>query len=86
MGLSDIPDTSHRYTRHILIFYTTLTPQVGDGMRTNKGLGREAVLSLSRAPDVVKHRDVRERLIEVLALIGWLWMLWHLFSQNVQFP
>jgi hypothetical protein len=52
-------------------------------MKTNKGLGSSAVLSLSRRTGVVKRRDVRERIIEILSLIGWLWILWYLFSQSV---
>lgn len=56
-------------------------------MKANKGLGSPAVLSLSRPADVVRWQDFRGRAIEVLALIGWLWMLWYLFSQNpMQLP
>lgn len=51
-------------------------------MRINKGLGTDAVLSLSRRSGVVMHKDGKERALEVLALIGWVWIIWYMFTQQ----
>lgn len=51
-------------------------------MRINKGLGTGVVLSLSRRSGAVIHKNGRERALEVLALIGWVWIVWYLFTQQ----
>ena len=55
-------------------------------MKVNKGLGPESVLSLSSRMDVVDHKSGKERALETFALIGWLWFLWWLATQNVPIP
>jgi hypothetical protein len=55
-------------------------------MKSNKSLGSSAVLSLSQPADVVRRRDFRRTTIEVLAWIGWAWMVWYLLTQGVQLP
>lgn len=52
-------------------------------MRVNKDLGSRAVAALSPPRGVVDRKNGRERALELLALIGWLWILWYLFSQHV---
>jgi len=51
-------------------------------MKANKGLGSSSVLSLSRSNSVVEQKSGRERLIEILAIIGWIWILWWLMTQT----
>lgn len=55
-------------------------------MKANKGLGSNAVLSLSHDPVVVKQRDFREVLIEILGMLGWLWFVWYLINNPPPLP
>lgn len=52
-------------------------------MRANKSLGSRPMAALSPTRGVVDQKDGRERILEILALIGWMWILWYLFTQNV---
>jgi hypothetical protein len=55
-------------------------------MKTNKSLGSNAVLSLSHAAGVVDRKTFRDKVLYILALIGWTWMLWYLYTHQVMIP